>query len=198
MKNDITVLDFWCGNRDTIRTHWSSVADFRTVRGSVSSRWKILAHSLGATIQDVLAQKTTIYGYDPFCLKEKQVLPVFDNAVIDINPDSLDIAPDIIFSCNPAPSVLDVRSSYGAYIAGLLEKSEKMEVGWKVFAQIVRAFIENFPDTWRETNDDEVYWNILYKWLKMQGFYVLHENCMLGLTLDRFWPLQSKLFYKRR
>lgn len=78
------------------------------MRGPVSSRWKILAHSLGITIQDILAQKTTIYGYDPFCLKEKQVLPVFDNAVIEINPDLPDIAPDIIFSCNPAPSVLDV------------------------------------------------------------------------------------------
>lgn len=46
--------------------------------------------------------------------------------------------------------------------------------------------MESFPDTERDSDDDQIFWERVNPALREAGFILTHNNCILGLTLDRF------------
>lgn len=183
------VLDFGAGSIERVETYWADSPNHS------SHRW--IVHSRRAIIADILEHKPAninIIASDCFWIKSKESF-LLAGLPIEVVPVTEKI-PDILLACNPAPGILNESSPYAGYIPGLLKVAKRMKKWSHIFIQLDRAFIESFPDTDRDSHDDQIFWERVSPALSETGFTLAHDNYMLGLTLDRFWPFESKLFCK--
>lgn len=201
MNKGPIVCDYGSGDANRVSVYWSNVQHHNTSRGIVCSRRNIVDSILTLSEWPSSSRKKVI-AFDPHCFQTSSQYELEWLSVLTthIRPQS---PPNILFVCNPPCGVHETNNrainlglDYSEYLPGVFAIAESMSAGSYVFIQLDRAFVEDFPDTEPCTDDNQKFWKYVWDYLRKIGFMIIRDKFLLWLTLDRYGPLESKLFVK--
>lgn len=193
------IVDYGSGSEDRMRTYWLECDRHDTVRWVVSSRRNIVKHILLEDNSNT-CPPCRVIGVDEFCVPQERNF-ILDNWSMLAAKETSEV-PDVLMTFNPPPGILANEGgnyfwlNYSGFLGWFLEHASRMKKDGRIFIQIDRAFVEDFPDTNTWSNDNQKFWQLLLTDLSKMWFIISHNNCLLGLTLDRYGPLESKMLLK--